>query len=298
MKESWVSKSLVFSVILLFIGVTIAPSINFTVVKASNDNNLVEVTTQACGIKGYGNTTVKLTREQASEVKQLFNSIKNSLDSARTKDETIAIFNQAVIELNTYGLLGGLSVEQAQKLVNGLSQHLLMKNLHKELSKSYIVSTYQNYNCHVVGNTTTTYPLGCIGFIATRIPFLYFIFDFFTILYYLYGFPIYHRSFQLLGPVVFGECVFSAKNRNLVWVPSEGWIEAEGVLGKTNISGSFYGNIRRFTVYGVASHITNYIGMNSFTGLIQTFEGTQYILGFTPHLAITDEEHPGEIDLK
>ena len=28
------------------------------------DDDLVEVTTQACGIKGYGNTTVKLTREQ------------------------------------------------------------------------------------------------------------------------------------------------------------------------------------------------------------------------------------------
>jgi len=43
-------KILALGVIFLFIGVSIAPSINFTVVKASNDNDLVEVTTQTCGI--------------------------------------------------------------------------------------------------------------------------------------------------------------------------------------------------------------------------------------------------------
>jgi len=61
-------KILAVGVILLFIGVAVAPSINFTVVKASNDNDLVEVTTQACGIKGYGNNTVKLTREQYEDL--------------------------------------------------------------------------------------------------------------------------------------------------------------------------------------------------------------------------------------
>lgn len=51
-------KILTIGVILLFIGVAVAPSINFTVVKASDDNDLVEVTTQACGIKGYRETMV------------------------------------------------------------------------------------------------------------------------------------------------------------------------------------------------------------------------------------------------
>ena len=37
-------KGLAIAVIFLFIGVALAPSINFTVVKASNDNDLVEVT--------------------------------------------------------------------------------------------------------------------------------------------------------------------------------------------------------------------------------------------------------------
>jgi parallel beta-helix repeat protein len=56
MKRKW----LAVGIILLFIGVAIAPSINQSVVKASNDNDLVEVTAKACGIKGYGNSTAKL----------------------------------------------------------------------------------------------------------------------------------------------------------------------------------------------------------------------------------------------
>jgi hypothetical protein len=44
-------KILILGVILLFICVAIAPTINFTVVKAASQNNdLIEVTTPACGV--------------------------------------------------------------------------------------------------------------------------------------------------------------------------------------------------------------------------------------------------------
>jgi len=55
-------KILSLGVIILFIGVAIAPSINLKVVKASDDNELVEVTTQACGLKGDNNHTVQLIK--------------------------------------------------------------------------------------------------------------------------------------------------------------------------------------------------------------------------------------------
>ncbi len=63
-------KSFTIGLSILFIGVAVAPSINQNVVTASQDDDLVEVTTQACGIKGYGNTTVKLTREQYQNLDQ------------------------------------------------------------------------------------------------------------------------------------------------------------------------------------------------------------------------------------
>jgi hypothetical protein len=59
MKRTW----LAIGIILLFIGVAIVSSINFHVVKASQGDDLVEVTAQVCSIKGFGDTTVTFTRE-------------------------------------------------------------------------------------------------------------------------------------------------------------------------------------------------------------------------------------------
>jgi hypothetical protein len=47
-------KIFVLGVILLFIGIAVAPSINFNIVKASQEDDFVEVTTQACGIEPWG----------------------------------------------------------------------------------------------------------------------------------------------------------------------------------------------------------------------------------------------------
>ncbi len=56
MKRKW----LAVGIILLFIGVAVVPRINISVVKASDDTDLLEVTAKSCGIKGYGNSTAKL----------------------------------------------------------------------------------------------------------------------------------------------------------------------------------------------------------------------------------------------
>ena len=51
-EDTLIKKEVVIAVILIFIGVAVAPSINLRVVKASDINDFVEITTQACGIKG------------------------------------------------------------------------------------------------------------------------------------------------------------------------------------------------------------------------------------------------------
>jgi multisubunit Na+/H+ antiporter MnhG subunit len=53
-----IKKIFVVEIILLFIGIAVAPSINQSIAKASYNDDLVEVMIQACGIKGYGDTTV------------------------------------------------------------------------------------------------------------------------------------------------------------------------------------------------------------------------------------------------
>ena len=113
-----IQKGVAVAVILLFIGLAFAPSINANVSKSSIDNELVEITTEVCGLNG-GKHTVSLSKEDAIEVENLIGDIERRLDRVETREEAVEIFNEAVVELDKYGLLGGLSVKQVQRLVNG-----------------------------------------------------------------------------------------------------------------------------------------------------------------------------------
>ncbi len=57
-------KCLAVGIILLFVGVTIAPTINFNTVKASTDDDLVEVTTQTPMLKSI----IKILRQKLSTI--------------------------------------------------------------------------------------------------------------------------------------------------------------------------------------------------------------------------------------
>jgi len=145
---------LAIGVILLFVGVTIAPTINYSVVKATDDD-LVEVTTQACGIKGYGNTTVKLTREQYRDLEEYLVEFRARLNQTSTREEAAPIFKDVVVELDKYGLLPkGMSVNQAFRLLTKINDQRL-KGL-----DSLGFDSDANYICLVSGVTTNTWSFG------------------------------------------------------------------------------------------------------------------------------------------
>lgn len=98
-------KSLVIAVILLFVGVTIAPTITFATVKATSDNEFIEITSEAYGIKGFGDTTVKLTRQQYQSLQLYLVEFRERLNKTTTKEEAVPIFKEAVVELNKYGIV-------------------------------------------------------------------------------------------------------------------------------------------------------------------------------------------------
>jgi len=145
-KETWIMKGLVVIVIFLFIGVAVAPSINQNIVKASNDDDLVEVTSQACGIKGYEDTTVKLTREQYQNLEQYFVEFRARLNQTSTREEAVPLFKDAVVELDKYGLLPkGMSVEQFQRIITGLFQDKKFTKLQEKLAQ-FLPSADNNSN--------------------------------------------------------------------------------------------------------------------------------------------------------
>jgi hypothetical protein len=118
MKNQIVEQPVTIVVSLLFLGVALAPSVGFEAVKASSANDFVEVMVQACGMHGYGNTTVKLTRQQYQKLTQYLVEFKTRLNQTTTLQTAVPIFEEALAELNTYGLLPkGMTAEQAQRMV-------------------------------------------------------------------------------------------------------------------------------------------------------------------------------------
>lgn len=146
-------KGLVIAVVLLFINVIMASS-NLYVVKASEDNDLVEVTAQACSIQGHINTTVKLTREQYQDLEQYLDEFRAKLNQTTTREEARNIFKEAIVELDTYGLLPkGMTGKQVQNLVLGGRFQSIAQNFLKTIQiifhkDSSISSNVVNLFCY------------------------------------------------------------------------------------------------------------------------------------------------------
>ena len=178
-------KCLAIGIILLFISVVVAPSINLSAVKASDDDDLVEVTTQACGIKGYGNTTVKLTKEQYQNLEQYLVDFREWLNQTSTRGEAVPIFKEAVVELDKYGLLPkGLYVEHAQRLVTERYQNPLAMSQFTASLRKYQLGNNSNFFCLITGETSITrlhsflkldVPLSVISFLYCTLLCIYFI---------------------------------------------------------------------------------------------------------------------------
>jgi hypothetical protein len=243
-----IRKWLAIGIILLFVGVTISPTINFNTVKASNDDDLVEVTTQACGIQGYGNTTVKLTREQYQDLEEYLVEFRARLNQTSTREEAVPIFKDAVVELDKYGLLPrGMSVERAQRLVTRFYQDNKINTFQKKLLTNPLLSSDSNSNvfCLIAGYTSYTYFI---------------------------GFPLF------LPIKIFSITTFGKTQR---WAgyyheqPAEGWIICIGLSGFTSWTGPFLGGIFQFSF-----NLWSYnVGMIGFTGIKLGFFGNNFYLG-------------------
>ena len=284
-------KILVVGIILLFIGVAIAPSINFTVVKASNDNDLVEVTPQACGIKGYADTTVKLTREQYQNLEQYLIDFRAQLNQTTTREEAVPIFKEAVMELDKYGLLPkGMSVEQAQKLVLQQNQNDNFTKLQERFLNSRILPEgNENYFSLIAGHTTETLILGLIPLtcILTGLIGLILLSSASNAVKGIIGALIFYSSlfvgllFYFLPGILFSVIRIGAQAVNFdpdappEYIPSDGWISSVGITGKKTWVGPFYGNISGF------------IGVVGFTGFKIALLNNCFYLGSAIKIGIS-----------
>jgi hypothetical protein len=286
LKRKW----LTVGIILLFIGVAVAPSINLSVVKASNDNDLVEVTTQACGIQGYENTTVQLTRQQYRNLEQYLVDFRARLNQTSTRVEAVPIFKEAVVELNKYGLLPkGMSVEQAQKLITGENQHILYKTTWQKMSKKIhgCFESLSNFFCLISGTTTNTFFQPLLSYVIwiSYIP-LQFLFTIAMILL-LHGLSsiiltVIVTLLESVGSIMAKSLDFMFKKQPILfganmWLgDSNGWINTIGLNGVKKIEGDINGvipekglfdSLSKAWVFGYTDPKAPSLGARGFIGL-------------------------------
>lgn len=306
------NKSLVIAVIILFIGLAFAPSINANISK-----DLVEFTTEICGLDGR-KQTVKLTREKAEEVEGLFYSIKKQLNAIESIDEAEEIFKDAVMELDKYGLLGGLSVKQVLRLINrGYQRHRTSNPIDELLMNKGEGKALENKYCFISGMLN-----------SDRSRLQYYVF--FNVFLNFIGYPIFlnwlrnypHLWYMLLpfnapilimagilplrfaiprqiSPLKVGIRIsFGLKRRDtytggISYEPAEGWVNTIGVYGEKNwnssVDGPFYGDIYSDIRKSFFWHNVWCVGADYFSGIyIRGDEKTSFI-GYCRRFSIVDK---------
>ncbi len=295
MKRKW----LAVGIILLFIGLTIAPTINFNTVKASTDDDLVEVTTQACGIQEYGNTTVKLTREQYQNLESYLVEFRTRLNQTTTREEAVPIFKDAIVELNRYGLLPKeMTIAQAQCLMLGdITQG-------QKISRIFNTSSiYDNMDCFIIGCSYN----GNTIFQPLRNKILYNVFHwintqswipsfiiFLDILFELYTWGLLQKN---PSPIKIGSLIHYGGHVNDIisghseTYYGEGFVWTIGLHGLKLWDGSLIGHLSlkipfEFSLAGVSYKF--YCGAIGFTGLRLFLNSKTFYFGFA--LAVNLDE--------
>jgi len=329
MNHNLMNEVFVVVVILLFVGVAIAPGISLQSAKVSTDNDLVEVTSQACGIKGFGNTTVKLTEQQYQNLEQYLVEFRARLNQTTTREEAVPIFNDAVVELNKYGLLPkGMSVKEAQKLVLGNYENPRYLRLLDKIQNSYgnNMSDYENYNCLIAGHTTNTVSMGGIltgiqlgalyGYILSyyisiffaqhhnTMLFLFFA-GFYAILMMLYVLNYYVSLLFIsnLNPIpVLSVVGLGIDFFNGLWdtyLSANGWIYSNGLNGIKNWSGEIFGDMEDLPIYmsWLGDFFTFFPGIFGFSGIKIFFPVVgSFYLGYAFKLKIVVGYVPNRLD--
>jgi len=281
-----IKKGLAVAVILLFIGVAFAPSINANISKAPIDSELVEITTEICGLNG-GKYTVQLTKE---EVEHLFDSIRERLNATETREETVEIFKETVVELDKYGLLGDLSVKQAQRLVIGQEQNPeVVECLERWYSRNQgSLDYYGNILCLIEGFTDNTAFQGPLA----RMRYLFYellmeMFHYYDIIVMVLStWTILRMLIWNFNPLPFGYEIGLGRTWEdpaglFHYYPANGWIHTNGLMGKKEWDGSFYGQLPRFPPFSpFPIKQSLYLpGVLGFTGIHITDIDAHYYLG-------------------
>jgi len=237
-KSALLYKTLVIGVIVLFVGIGIQPAIA-SIQSEESDLDYINIISEFSGLRGKH--TVKMSQQDVDELDAFFDSYFDRLDNSQSDEETSLIINEAILLLDGYDLLCGLSVEQ---VIRKFSQY-------NELdSDSDYFPVEASSNCFILGRTTCTFiysPLfGIIDSIIEQSGDILFSFLIFLVLFkqftIAFGFPFF--------PLRIGSYItMGSEFRNwpdYSYNSAEGWIISIGTNGINSWIGEFAGTLGSF----------------------------------------------------
>lgn len=285
---------------IIAIAIIVLSSFSSVVAKSSADNDLVEFDVEFCGLNKKH--TVKLTQQEAEEVELLFDDIEQRLSEVETREEAEVVFNEAIFELDKFGLFGDISIQEIQNIVfNNSNFEIDKNNVDKLFQKPEIFSGGRNLNCLIAGETTNSYIIGINSLLKTFILVILAyinvnIYDFLLQLGFTGElFSMYHNFlifiFQLLPHLDVHSIITIGEYLEHLWgdidYPSEGWLTTIGLFGIKKFSGRFYGRIGDNPFISILCGVIGFSGIK-FGGNIMTW-GYSWYLGSAKYVHISYE---------
>jgi len=295
--QPFIRNIIVAGIFFLFIISTVVPNLN--VAGIISEDNLAPMTTKVCSLTTGTTHMIQLSKQQAQDVQLIFDNLQNRLSSAESAEETQRIFNDTIIELDRHNLLpDGMNIEQAQLVVNHAYTHqqtiTILQKLFYKFQTQTATGSIQNSFCSIAGNISNTHFAKLAKRTALR---LYYIIDFntgnaplnkmATALFVVFNevAKINQKILRQNGSHL-GVCIYFGNYHYAPypdWLsPAQGWISTNGVYGKQNITGSFWGQTMTGGWQPQVDWYMNYTwrGCLGFTGLIYyTGADNAYFLG-------------------
>ena len=226
----------------------------------------------------------------------LFDDLEQRLSDVETREEAEVIFKDTVVKLDKYGLLGGLSVRQVQKLVTSNMQQSTLFNQEEYVNNEKDTNN-SNLMCLIAGKTSETFITGILGRIALNLAIpLHFISAIIeslpdsilrTVLEGMFS-RCYDFVFIYLVFVSLIDLIPVSIGDVIIYDDSQGWVLTFGLYGFKNWNGTINGNIESL----ILSLILDSIGVFGFRGIkvyIRPSEMTTLYLGQANYVNIETE---------
>jgi hypothetical protein len=281
MKNRHIKKILVIVTVLSLVHVAFSTNIFATIERESDS---IEIISQLHGTIGLREERIKVSKQQFSEVENLFDDINNKLDTTTNRNQAIKIMYESLVELNKLGLLSkGITIKKIQQLITGNTLNFLNMKLLNKFKINKKPNEADNTNCLIIGRTNWTsirpYPLWIdfpkiSEFIHNN-----------SILSQLLIFPILLRiliPFRFSTNAYFGgryRLTVSGNVTHDVCNPAYGWVWTNGANGIQKWEGKFYGNLSCIYKKSVnpepkmTGELWNPVGIEDFTGLTFNYVG-------------------------